>query len=128
MKLGVMSTMYQFVNVPTAECLERYAKRGLKYVDLMTIGDLQLRYLSHEAVDSLRQTMNRLGMRPSCFIAHVGGNGASANIELCERATRLVSDAIGVASQLGFPAELEKRGQHSRSEPGVPSTDRFRLP
>ncbi len=87
MKLGVMSTMYQFVNVPTAEYLERFVKRGLKYVDLMTIGDLQLRYLSHEAVDSLRQTMKRLEMVPSCFIANVGGNGASSNVELRDWST-----------------------------------------
>ena len=40
MKLGAMSTMYQFLNVATTEYLERFAARGLKYVDLMTIGDL----------------------------------------------------------------------------------------
>ena len=80
MKLGVMSTMYQFVNVPTVEYLERFAKRGLKHVDLMTIGDLQLRYLSREAVDTLRQTMSRLEMLHSCFIANVGGNGGSSSI------------------------------------------------
>lgn len=98
MKLGVMSTMYQFVNLPTAEYLERFAKRGLKYVDLMTIGDLQLRYLSQEAVDGLRRTMHRLEMVPSCFIANVGGNGASSNIELRDRAVRLVSEAMKIAS------------------------------
>ena len=88
MKLGAMSTMYQFLNVATTEYLERFAARGLKYVDLMTIGDLQLRYLSHEVVESLRQTMSRLDMRPSCFIANVGGNGASSNIELRDRAVQ----------------------------------------
>jgi sugar phosphate isomerase/epimerase len=119
MKLGVMSTMYQFVNVPTAEFLERFAKRGLKHVDLMTIGDLQLRYLSREAVDSLRQTMNRLEMLPSCFIANVGGNGASSNVELRDRAVQLVSSAIGIASQLGFPMVLFFPGER---EPGTPPT------
>jgi len=117
MKLGVMSTMYQFVNLPTAEYLERFAKRGLKYVDLMTIGDLQLRYLSQEAVDSLRRTMHRLEMVPSCFIANVGGNGASSNIELRDRAVRLVSEAIKIASQLGFPMVLFFPGE---KEPGTP--------
>ncbi len=117
MKLGVMSSMYQFVNLPTAEYLERFAKRGLKYVDLVTIGDLQLRYLSPEAVDSLRKTMNRLGMVPSCFIANVGGNGASSNIELRDRAVRLVSEAIQVASQLSFPMLLFFPGE---KEPGTP--------
>ena len=117
MKLGVMSTMYQFVNVPSAEYLERFAKRGLKYVDLMTIGDLQLRYLSNEAVDTLRQTMNRLELVPSCFIANVGGNGASSNIELRDRAVQLVSKAIEVGAQLGFPMMLFFPGE---KEPGTP--------
>ena len=117
MKLGVMSTMYQFVNLPTTEYLERFAKRGLKYVDLVTIGDLQLRYLSPEAVDSLRQTMNRLEMVPSCFIANVGGNGASSNAELRDRAVRLVSEAIKIASQLSFPMVLFFPGE---KEPGTP--------
>jgi len=117
MKLGVMSTMYQFVNLPTAEYLERFAKRGLKYVDLMTIGDLQLRYLSQEAVDGLRRTMHRLEMVPSCFIANVGGNGASSNIELRDRAVRLVSEAMKIASQLGFPMVLFFPGE---KEPGTP--------
>ena len=62
---------------PPRSTLERFAKRGLKYVDLMTIGDLELRYPSKEAVDILRQTMNRLEIVPSCFIANVGGNGAT---------------------------------------------------
>jgi len=119
MKLGAMSTMYQFVNVPAAEYLERFAKRGLKYVDLMTVGDLQLRYLSQEAVDGLRRTMHRLEMVPSCFIANVGGNGASSNIELRDRAVRLVSEAIGFASQLGFPMVLFFPGE---KEPGTPPT------
>jgi sugar phosphate isomerase/epimerase len=117
MKLGVMSTMYQFVNLPAAEYLERFAKRGLKYVDLVTIGDLQLRYLSPEAVDSLRKTMKRLGMVPSCFIANVGGNGASSNVELRDRAVRLVSEAIKIASQLSFPMVLFFPGE---KEPGTP--------
>ena len=112
-----MSTMYQFVNVPTADYLERFVKRGLKYVDLMTIGDLQLRYLSKEAVDSLRRTMHRLEMVPSCFIANVGGNGASSNIELRDRAVQFVSEAIGFASQLGFPMMLFFPGE---KEPGTP--------
>lgn len=119
MKLGVMSTMYQFVNVPTEEYLERFAKRGLKYVDLMTMGDLQLRYLSREAVVSLRQTMNRLDMVPSCFIANVGGNGASSTVELRDRAVQLVSKTIGIASQLGFPMVLFFPGER---EPGTPTT------
>jgi len=116
-KLGAMSTMYQFVNVPTPEYLERFAKRGLKYLDLMTIGDLQLRYLTAEALESLRRTMDRLGMVPSCFIANVGGNGASSTVELRDRAVRLVSEAIGIASDLGFPMLLFFPGE---KEPGTP--------
>jgi len=109
--------MYQFINVPTPEYLERFAKRGLKYVDLMTIGDLQLRYLTAEALESLRRTMDRLGMVPSCFIANVGGNGASSTVELRDRAVRLVSEAIGIASDLGFPLLLFFPGE---KEPGTP--------
>ena len=117
MKLGVMSTMYQFVNVPTVEYLERFAKRGLKYVDLMTIGDLQLPYLSPETMDSLRRAMKRLEMAPSCFIANVGGNGASSNMELRDKAVQLVNKAIEVASQLGFSMVLFFPGE---KEPGTP--------
>lgn len=117
MKLGVMSTMYQFINVPTAEYLERFAKRGLKHVDLMTIGDLQLRYLSNEAMDGLRRAMNRLEMVPSCFIANVGGNGASSDNELRDKAVQLVGKAIEAASQLGFPMVLFFPGE---KEPGTP--------
>jgi sugar phosphate isomerase/epimerase len=117
MKLGAMSTMYQFVNVPTAEYLERFAKRGLTHVDLMTIGELQLRYLSNEVMDGLRRTMSRLEMVPSCFIANVGGNGASANLELRDKAVQSVSKAIEVASHLGFPMVLFFPGE---KEPGTP--------
>jgi sugar phosphate isomerase/epimerase len=125
-KLGVMSTMYQFVNVPTADYLERFAKRGFKYVDLMTIGDLQLRYLSNEAVDTLRQTMNRLEMVPSCFIANVGGNGASSNVELRDRAVQSVSKAIEVASQLGFPMVLFFPGEKERETPPAKAWENMR--
>lgn len=117
MKLGVMSTMYQFVNVPTAEYLEGFAKRGLRHVDLMTIGDLHLRYLSNDTVDALRQTMKRLDMVPSCFIANVGGNGASSNTDAHRRAVQLVSRAIEAAAQLGFPMVLFFPGE---KEPGTP--------
>ncbi len=117
MKLGIMSTMYQFVNVPTADYLERFARRGLKYVDLATIGDLQLRYLAKETVKDLGQLMSRLGMVPSCLIANVGGNGASSQTDSRDRATESASKAIEVASQLGFPMMLFFPGE---KEPGTP--------
>ncbi len=117
MKLGIMSTMYQFVNVPTADYLERFARRGLKYVDLATIGDLRLRYLAKETVKDLGQLMSRLGMVPSCLIANVGGNGASSQTDSRDRATESASKAIEVASQLGFPMMLFFPGE---KEPGTP--------
>jgi sugar phosphate isomerase/epimerase len=117
MKLGAMSTMYQFVNLPTADYLERFAKRGLMHVDLMTIGDLQLRTLTADAVNDLRRTLRWLGMVPSCFIANVGGNCASARVDLRDKAVLLVSQAIDVAAQLEFPMLLFFPGE---KEPGTP--------
>jgi sugar phosphate isomerase/epimerase len=116
MKLGAMSTMYQFINVPTTEYLERFAKRGLRYVDLMTIGDLQLRYLSSEQLEVVRRTVQRLELTPSCFIANVGGNAASASLELRDRAVERIGKAIDAAAALGFPLLLFFPGE---KEPGT---------
>jgi sugar phosphate isomerase/epimerase len=110
MKLGVMSTMYQFINVPTAEYLERFAERGLKHVDLMTIGDLQLRYLSNEVMDGLRRAMNR----------------ASSNIELRDKAVHLVGKAIEAASQLGFPMVLFFPGEKEPATPPATAWENMR--
>jgi sugar phosphate isomerase/epimerase len=116
MKLGAMSTMYQFINVPTVDYLERFAKRGLTHVDLMTMAELQLRYLSSEVVDGVRKAVQRLALTPSCFIANVGGNGASAEGTLRDRAVQGVCRAIDVAGELGFPMVLFFPGER---EPGT---------
>lgn len=122
MQLGATSGMYSHAGVPAEQSLERFIRLGLKYVNIATIGDLNLRYLNAKKVDRLRRSMERLDVVPSCLSANVGGNGASSNAELRNRTVRLLTNAMGVASELGFRMVLFHPGE---KEVGTTSQQRW---
>src|SRR5690554_603549 len=106
MKLGVMSTLYQYIGLPVESYLKGIKDLGLNYIDLMTISDLKVNYLNNEKVKQVKSLLDETQLIPSCFIANVGGNGASSNKDLQKRTIDNVCKAIDVASDLGFPMVL----------------------
>lgn len=117
MELGVMSSMYSYIGVPSEQYLERFAKMGFKYVDIMTIGDLSPRYLTEKTLGKLKDNIEYLNLIPSTLIANVGVNGASADPDLRNRAITLSVQVIEAASLTGFPLVHLYLGE---KEPGVP--------
>lgn len=117
MKLGVMSTLYQYIGLPVEEYLQPVKDLGLNYIDLMTINDLKIRHLDNERVKQVKKALDQSGLIPSCFIANVGGNGASSNEELQNKTIEAVYRAIDVASDLGFPLTLFFPGEKESGTP-----------
>jgi len=103
MNLGAMSSMYSYVGITSERYLEIFAQFNLGYIDIMTVGDLQTRYLNPEAVERLQNNITKLKLIPSCLIANVKGNGASSNEEFRNKTAEAVIQVIRIASQVGFP-------------------------
>ena len=116
MKLGAMSSMYSYAGVPAEQILERFAKYDLKYVDMMTIGDLQVNSMNREKIERIKNKNKQLGLTPSCLIASVGGNGASSDPEVRNRTAEAVGRAMRAASEMGFLMVLLFLGE---KEPGT---------